>query len=230
MFNLPRTFIPQNYYKSNSQKCKQKECPLKNHNTRLLAATLLWYNVSVLLSAMNGSSWHFSFKPHSLFTDKGIYNCIVSDTKCSAQQRLHVHVGNPAVNHFEMPQNHPDIGPLYYNVRMGILFWMSQRDVKSTLVKNNCTVPTFVHVIGWMIFMAVIHVTHLNFGWTMKNLLERDLNLRPPDWRAGALPTELHVHVTSPILAVSLFCQYICSGEIKILMKNKSCSPKIGNS
>ena len=22
------------------------------------------------------------------------------------------------------------------------------------------------------------------FGWTKKNLLERDLNLRPPDWRA----------------------------------------------
>ena len=42
------------------------------------------------------------------------------------------------------------------------------------------------------------------FGWTKKNWLERDLNLRPPDWRAGVLPTEL----TSPILAVSLFCQY----------------------
>ena len=39
-------------------------------------------------------------------------------------------------------------------------------------------------------------------------LLERDLNLRPPDWRAGALPTE----VSSPALAVSLFCQYRCSG------------------
>ena len=46
------------------------------------------------------------------------------------------------------------------------------------------------------------------FGWTKKNLLDRDLNLRPPDWRAGDLPTEL----TSPILAVSLFCQYLCSG------------------
>ena len=45
----------------------------------------------------------------------------------------------------------------------------------------------------------------------MKNLLERDLNgLRPPDWRAGALPNELHVHVTNyigslPILAISFF-------------------------
>ena len=29
------------------------------------------------------------------------------------------------------------------------------------------------------------------FVWTKKNLLERDLNLRPPDWRAGALPTKL---------------------------------------
>ena len=36
------------------------------------------------------------------------------------------------------------------------------------------------------------------FGWTKTNLLERDLNLRPPDWRASALPTEL----TSPILVV----------------------------
>ena len=48
----------------------------------------------------------------------------------------------------------------------------------------------------------------LNFGWTKKNVRERDLNLRPPDWRADALPTEL----TSPILEVSLFCQYLCSG------------------
>ena len=32
-------------------------------------------------------------------------------------------------------------------------------------------------------------------------------SLRPPDWRAGALPTELASH----ILAVSLFCQYLCS-------------------
>ena len=46
------------------------------------------------------------------------------------------------------------------------------------------------------------------FGWTKNNLLEQDLNLRPPDWRAGALPTEL----SSPTLAVSLFCQYLCSG------------------
>ena len=48
----------------------------------------------------------------------------------------------------------------------------------------------------------------MNFGWTKKKLLERDLNLRPPDWHAGAPPTEL----TSPILAVYLFCQYLCSG------------------
>ena len=36
-----------------------------------------------------------------------------------------------------------------------------------------------------------------NLGWTMKKCLERDLNLRP---------------LTSPILVVSLFCQYLCSG------------------
>ena len=46
-----------------------------------------------------------------------------------------------------------------------------------------------------------------NCGWTKKNWLERDLNLRPPDWRAGALPTELHVTSPTFILAVSLFCQ-----------------------
>ena len=34
-----------------------------------------------------------------------------------------------------------------------------------------------------------------------KNLLQRGLNLRPPDWHAGALPTEL----TCPILSISLF-------------------------
>ena len=48
----------------------------------------------------------------------------------------------------------------------------------------------------------------INFGWTKKKLPVRDLNLRPPDWRAGALPTEL----TSPILAVFLCCQYLCWG------------------
>ena len=41
--------------------------------------------------------------------------------------------------------------------------------------------------------------------WTKKNWVEQDLNLRPPDWHAGALPTEL----TSPVLAASLFCQYL---------------------
>ena len=55
------------------------------------------------------------------------------------------------------------------------------------------------------------------FGWTKKNLLERDLNLRPPDWRAGALPTELST--CSPTLAVSLFCQYLCSGCQSEVMK-----------
>ena len=48
----------------------------------------------------------------------------------------------------------------------------------------------------------------INFGWTKKNLLERDLNLWPLDWCASTLPTEL----TSPILEVSLFCQHLCSG------------------
>ena len=46
------------------------------------------------------------------------------------------------------------------------------------------------------------------FLWTKKSWLEWDLNLRPPDWRAGALPTEL----ISPVLVVTLFCQYRCSG------------------
>ena len=51
----------------------------------------------------------------------------------------------------------------------------------------------------------------VKFGWTKKNLLEPDVNLRPPDWRAGALPTEL----TSPIFLAlgywraSYFCQYL---------------------
>ena len=48
----------------------------------------------------------------------------------------------------------------------------------------------------------ILHDLELNLSFFYK-----DLNLRPPDWRAGALPTEL----TSPILAVSLFCQYLCS-------------------
>ena len=54
--------------------------------------------------------------------------------------------------------------------------------------------------------------TFLDKFWMNKERLtiERDLNLWPPDWRAGALPTKLPV--TSPILEVSLFCQYLCEG------------------
>ena len=63
-------------------------------------------------------------------------------------------------------------------------------------------------VFGNMYMIKLTFYVH-TFGWTKKNLLERGLNLRPPDWRAGALPTEL----SSPTLAVSLhvFCQYLCS-------------------
>ena len=55
--------------------------------------------------------------------------------------------------------------------------------------------------LGTYIFLKI------NFGWTKKNLLERDLNLRPPDWRAGALPTELTSAIIGglPILSISLF-------------------------
>ena len=43
---------------------------------------------------------------------------------------------------------------------------------------------------------------NFKFGWTKKNLLELDLNLRSPDWRAGALPG------SSPALVnFSLFIQ-----------------------
>ena len=52
-------------------------------------------------------------------------------------------------------------------------------DIYGTII--NLTSSKF-HLKQWSI---------INFGWTKKNLPERDLNLRPPDWRAGALPTEL---------------------------------------
>ena len=45
-----------------------------------------------------------------------------------------------------------------------------------------------------VIFVEIKQDLLKHFGWTKTNLLERDLNLRPPDWRAGAPPTEL----TSP--------------------------------
>ena len=50
-----------------------------------------------------------------------------------------------------------------------------------------------------------------------ENWLERDLNLRPPDWRAGALPTEL----SSPTLAVSLliFVNIFVRGRQSEVMK-----------
>ena len=73
--------------------------------------------------------------------------------------------------------------------------------IKSIKSTRSIYVAIFVYLIIPNFFFKI------NFGWTKKNLLERDLNLRPRDWRAGALPTEL----TSHILAVSLFCQYLCS-------------------
>ena len=39
----------------------------------------------------------------------------------------------------------------------------------------------------------------------MKNLLEQDLNLRPPDWRAGALPTELTIFCNCYNIMVNIF-------------------------
>ena len=71
--------------------------------------------------------------------------------------------------------------------------------------------PWFVRVIGRPISIPaeaeinkiiILSKKKKEFGWTKKNLLERDSNLRPPDWRAGALPTEL----SSPTLAVSIYC------------------------
>ena len=77
------------------------------------------------------------------------------------------------------------------------------------------TMVLFVHwawlgLIHWWIWWTCIWIscnrpqgdlTGYIFWYYWKIWQERDLNLRPPDWRAGALPAEL----TSPILAVSLF-------------------------
>ena len=70
---------------------------------------------------------------------------------------------------------------------------------------GSCTCTWMVRYVQSICMLLCLKI---HFGWTKKNLLERDLNLRPPDWRAGVLPTEL----TSAILAVCLFCQYFCSG------------------
>ena len=45
----------------------------------------------------------------------------------------------------------------------------------------------------------------INFGWTKKNLVERDLNLRPPDWRARALPLPTLLHDIYRKKVVSLY-------------------------
>ena len=60
-------------------------------------------------------------------------------------------------------------------------------------------VYVYFHYLPWKLFENVVeadadqlHKELYKFGWTKKNLLEQDSNLRPPDWRAGALPTELY--------------------------------------
>ena len=79
-----------------------------------------------------------------------------------------------------------------------------------TMLVINKTVPFNSSMLCYFVKKRETYWVQIldKFGWTKKNWLERDLNLRPPDWRAGALPTEL----SSPTLAVSLFCQYLCSG------------------
>ena len=91
----------------------------------------------------------------------------------------------------------------------------SNFSVGNFLFKQNIVVQMGSYhsgvITGFWKFLFFNNFTNPNldkFGWTKKKILERDLNLRPPDWRAGALPTEL----SSPTLAVSLFCQYLCSG------------------
>ena len=53
-----------------------------------------------------------------------------------------------------------------------------------------------------------------------ENWLERDLNLRPPDWRAGALPTEL----SSPTLVVSLgnTIDKFNEGQVGVMFRSKA--------
>ena len=41
------------------------------------------------------------------------------------------------------------------------------------------------------LFVSELNISLIHFGWTKTNWLERDFNLRPPYWLAGALPTEL---------------------------------------
>ena len=55
-------------------------------------------------------------------------------------------------------------------------------------ILNNQGLKKNLSMVSCCTFQQFIYI---NFGWTKKNLLERDLNLQPPDWRAGALPTEL---------------------------------------
>ena len=50
----------------------------------------------------------------------------------------------------------------------------------------------FIFILHWF-YICFTFVLLINFGWTKNNLLERDLYLRPPDWRTGALPTELTI-------------------------------------
>ena len=59
--------------------------------------------------------------------------------------------------------------------------------------------------------VIILFIYLFKFGWTKKNLLERDLNLRPPDWRAGALPTELSSPSQFPLWFITwyLFIYFI---------------------
>ena len=51
--------------------------------------------------------------------------------------------------------------------------------------------------------------------------LQRDLNLRPADWCAGTLPTELSSTI---VVAVSPCFQYFCAGLSVRIHKTVNCS------
>ena len=92
---------------------------------------------------------------------------------------------------------------------------------KNSMYLYSCVIPLLSgpRTSTWLcllyLFLLYHHVishkgnwlgTFFDQFWMDKEKFTR-VGFEPVDWCAGALPTEL----TSPILAVSLFCQYLCS-------------------
>ena len=98
---------------------------------------------------------------------------------------------------------------MWMNVRMTNTTVIPMLNAKTTMADLLVNaIPDSPVMVRQDVLVGLMKLWNLIFEkWTKKNWLERDSNWQPPEYRTGALPTEL----SSPMLVVSLIVNYLCS-------------------